>query len=210
MSNLDASSLEQSGLTALHATYRKQVDAWIRPSGAGWRFIDNAGQGYTLNEADGAALHAAAHARVDELFSSLDGAKWLTLLVAAVLGEGIIWLLGQLKLFGEMPGIVYVLPVALFLFKDAIAEIEYAFAMHKLRAQLARQLGGSGSRRGDAGSALLFELSASNLLLAGGGALLLTWLLAGGVVADQTLLARLAMCGGAALTAGLLLKFRES
>ena len=207
MSKLDTISLEQAGLTKLHATYRKQVDAWIRPVGAGWRFIDNAGQGYTLDDADGAALHAAAHERVDDMFSSLDGNSGLTLLVAMVLGEGIIWLLGQLKLFGEMPGIVYVLPVALFLFKDAIAEIEYAFAMHKLRAQIARQLGG-GAARSDAASAFLFELSAANLLLAGGAALLVTWGLAGAVVTDQTLLLRLAVCGGAALTGGLLLKFR--
>ena len=206
MSKLDATSLEQSGLTALHATYRKQVDAWIRPVGAGWRFIDNSGQGYTLNQADGTALHAAAHERVDELFTSLDGNSWLTLLVAMVLGEGVIWLLGQLAVFGEMPGIVYVLPVALYLFKDAIVEIEYAFAMHKLRAQIARQLGGDG--RGDAASAMLFELSAANLLLAGGAALLVTWGLAGEIVTDQPMLLRLAVCGCAALTGGLLLKFR--
>ena len=206
MSKPDATSLAQSGLTALHATYRKQVDAWIRPSGEGWWFIDNSGQGYSLNQTDGTALHAAAHERVDELFTSLDGNSWLTVLVAMVLGEGVIWLLGQLAVFGEMPGIVYVLPVALYLFKDAIAEIEYAFAMHKLRAQIARQLGGDG--RGDAASAMLFELSAANLLLAGGGALLVTWGLAGEIVTDQTLLLKLAVGGGAALTGGLLLKFR--
>ena len=201
MSKLDTTRLEQSGLTALHATYRKQVDAWIRPSGAGWRFIDNAGRSYWLDEDDGAAVHAAAHKRVDELFGGLDGSNWLTVIFAWVLGEVVALILHQL---GGLPGIVYVLPLGLFLFKDAISEIEYAFATHRLRAEIARGLGGGA--RGDAASEFLFELNAPNLLMAGGGALFVTASIASLVVADQTMLLKVGVLAGLALVAGMVIK----
>ena len=204
MSAPDAERLEEAGLAALHHTYRKQVDAWIRPVEGRWRFVDNAGRGYWMDQKSGAAVHAAAHKRVDELFGGLDGSSWLTVIVAFVLGEGVIWLLRQLSLLGEMPGIVYLLPVALFLFKDAIAEIEYAFAMHRLRAGIARGLGGGA--RGDVASEFLFELTASNLLVAGGGALSVTAGVASLVVADQTMLLKVGVLAGLALTAGLVLR----
>ena len=201
MSKLDTTRLEQSGLTALHATYRKQVDAWIRPSGAGWRFIDNAGRGYWLDEDDGAEVHAAAHKRVDELFGGLDGSSWLTVIFACGLGELVALILHQL---GGLPGIVYVLPLGLFLFKDAISEIEYAFATHRLRAEIARGLGGGA--RGDAASEFLFELNAPNLLMAGGGALFVTASIASLVVADQTMLLKVGVLAGLALVAGMVIK----
>jgi hypothetical protein len=200
----DTRRLDAAGLSALHRTYRRQVDCWIRPEGGRWRFVDNAGRGYWMDEDDGAALHAAAHERVDELFGGLDGSSWLTVIVAFVLGEGVIWLLRQLSMVGEIPGIVYVLPLALFLFKDAIAEIEYAFAMHRLRAEIARGLGGG--TNGEAAPAFLFEVTAPNLLMAGGGALFVTAGLASLVVTDQTLLLKVGVLAGLALATGIALK----
>ena len=201
MTDLDTTRLERNGLGQLHETYRKQVDAWIRPEGGRWRFIDNAGRGYWLDEDDGAAVHAAAHQRVDELFGGLDGSNWLTVIVAAVIGEVVALILHQL---GGLPGIVYVLPLGLFLFKDAIGEIEYAFATHRLRAQIARELNGGPS--GDAASEFLFELNAHNLLMAGGGALFVTAGIASLVVTDQTLLLKVGILAGLALIAGIALK----
>ena len=194
MTDLDTARLERNGLGQLHETYRKQVNAWIRPEGGRWRFIDNAGHGYWLDADDGAELHAAAHQRVDELFGGLDGSSWLGVIVAAVIGEVVALILHQ---FGGLPGIVYVLPLGLFLFKDAISEIEYAFATHRLRAQIARELNGGPS--GDGASELLFELNAQNLLMAGGGALFVTAGIASLVVADQTMLLKVGLLAGLAL-----------
>ena len=201
MSEPDTTRLERNGLGQLHATYRKQVDAWIRPVEGRWRFIDNAGRGYWLGQEDGAAIHAAAHSRVDELFGGLDGSNWLTVIVAAVIGEVAALILHQL---GGLPGIVYVLPIGLFLFKDAIGEIEYAFATHRLRAQIAREL--NGGSRSDAASEFLFELNAPNLLMAGGGALFVTAGIASLVITDQAMLLKVGVLAGLALVAGVVLK----
>ena len=204
MTEPDTARLERAGLGQLHATYRKQVDAWIRPVEGRWRFVDNTGRGHWMNHEQGAALHEAAHHRVDELFSGMDGSSWKLVITAFVLSEAALWILGQFSAAGGLPGIVYVLPLALYFFKDTIAEIEYDFAMNRLRADMARQLGGS--RPSDAAGAFLFELSASNLLLAGGAALLVTAGLASQVVAGQTVLLKTLVCAGLALVGGLLLK----
>ena len=201
MTTPDATRLEQAGLSQLHETYRKQVDGWIRPVEGRWRFIDNAGRGYWLDQEDGAAIHAAAHTRVDELFGGLDGSSWLTVIAAFVLGEVAALILHQL---GGLPGIVYVLPLGLYFFKDAISEIEYAFSAHRLRAGIAREL--NGGPRGDAASEFLFELNAPNLLLAAGGALFVTAGIASLVVADQSMLLKVGVLAGLALIAGIVLK----
>jgi len=203
----DIKRLDDAGLTALHGTYRKQVDAWIRPVGGRWRFVDNAGRGYWMDQQDGAALHEAAHQRVDEMFSSLDGSSWLKVIVLVVLTDGVMFGLGQVGLLGTMPGFIYLLPAVLFFFRDVITEVEYAFAMHRLRAEIARALGGSG--RGDVSSEFLFELNAPNLLLAGGGALFVTAGIASLVVADQAMLLKVGVLAGLALVAGIALKVRR-
>lgn len=201
MTEPDTARLERAGLSKLHETYRQQVGGWIRPVDGRWRFVDNAGRGYWLDQDDGASVHAAAHKRVDELFGGLDGSSWLTVIAAFVLGEVAALILHQL---GGLPGIVYVLPLGLYFFKDAISEIEYAFATHRLRAQIAREL--NGGPRGGAASEFLFELNAPNLLLAGGGALFVTAGLASFVVADQSMLLKVGVLAGLALIAGIALK----
>ena len=200
----DIKRLDNAGLNALHDTYRKQVDAWIRPVDGRWRFVDNAGCGYWMDQEDGAALHEAAHQRVDEMFSSLDGSSWLKVFVMFVLTDVGIFGLAQFGLLGTMSGFIYLLPAILFFFKDVITEVEYAFAMHRLRAEIARALGG-GSRT-DASSQFLFELTAPNLLLASGGALCVTAGIASLVVTDQTMLLKVGVLAGLALIAGIALK----
>ena len=204
MTTPDASRLERAGLGQLHETYRKQVDAWMRPVDGRWRFVDNAGCGYWMDQEDGAALHEAAHQRVDEMFSSLDGSSWLKVFVMFVLTDMVMFGLAQFGLLGTMPGFIYLLPAILFFFKDVITEVEYAFAMHRLRAEIARALGGGS--RSDAASQFLFELNAPNLLLAGGGALFVTAGIASLVVADQSMLLKVGVLAGLALVAGIVLK----
>ena len=204
----DIKRLDGVGLTALHDTYRKQVDAWIRPVDGRWRFVDNAGRGYWMDQPHGAALHEAAHQRVDEMFSSLDGSSWLKVFVMFVLTDGVMFGLAQVGLLATMPGFIYLLPAVLFFFRDVITEVEYAFAMHRLRAQIARALGGS--ERGDAAAEFLFELNAPNLLLTGGGALFVTAGIASLVVTDQTLLLKVGVLAGLALIAGIALKVWRS
>jgi hypothetical protein len=126
-----------AGLGKLRQTYELTIDGWIRPSGNGWRFTDNQGRVYRLDDEDGPQVQALARAKVDELFSSLEGQVWYMLIPAMLVSMLGIKMLDELAMYGAMPTAVYFAPCLLFLFKDVINEVRFAWEMNKWRGELA-------------------------------------------------------------------------
>ncbi len=128
----------RAGLSELRGTYDRTVDGWLRPDQGGWRFTDTQGEVYRLSAEDGDRIHHAARERIDELFASLEGQSWLLVVAAMVVGFLGLKMADEFVLYGAMPTGVYFVPCLLFLCKDVIAEVQFAWAMNKWRGDLAK------------------------------------------------------------------------
>ncbi|MFM5918192.1 MAG: hypothetical protein ACKOOL_11765 [Novosphingobium sp.] len=129
-----------AGLGQLRQTYERGIEGWIRRGINGWRFTDTQGNLFRLDEAEGQALHQAAQAKVDELFGSLEGSVWYMLIPAVLVGMLGLRMVDEFALYGMMPTAVYFVPCLAFLFKDAVNEVRFAWAMNNWRGEIARAL----------------------------------------------------------------------
>lgn len=146
-----------AGLGKLRQTYERTIDGWIRPGLNGWRFTDNQGRVYSLDEEDGQQVRALALAKVDELLSSLEGQVWYMLIPAMLVGLVGIKMLDELALFGAMPTAVYFAPCLLFLCKDVINEIRFAWDMNTWRGELAERVRQATGREDETAQYSLFN-----------------------------------------------------
>lgn len=128
------------GLGELRNTYERTIDGWLRQGLNGWRFTDNQGNVYRLDDAEGERLCREAHDKVDELFAGLEGQAWYMLVPAMLVGMLGLGMADEFLLYGAMPTAVYFVPCLLFLFKDVIREISFAFAINKWRGELAQRI----------------------------------------------------------------------
>ena len=128
------------GLGELRDTYERVIDGWLRRGLNGWRFTDNQGRVYRLDDAQGEQLHREAHDKVAELFAGLEGQAWYMLIPAMLVGFLAIKMSDEFLLYDAMPTAVYFVPCLLFLFKDVIREISFAWAMNKWREELAQRI----------------------------------------------------------------------
>lgn len=125
------------GLAKLRDTYERLIDGWLRRTPTGWQLTDNQGRDYPLSMEDGAQFYREAHAKIDELFASLEGKAWYMMIPAALVAVLGLRMVDQFALYGTMPVAVYFLPCLLFVFKDVIAEVQFAIEMNRWRSELA-------------------------------------------------------------------------
>jgi hypothetical protein len=147
----------RAGLGKLRQTYERTIDGWLRPGLNGWRFTDNQGRVYRLDETDGQQLQAEARAKIDALFDSLEGQAWYMIIPAMLVGFLGIRMADEFVLYGAMPTAVYFLPCLAFVFKDVIGEVRFAWELNQWRNEIAVRLRQASGREDETGQYSLLK-----------------------------------------------------
>lgn len=126
-----------SAKTELQRLYAGKLAAWLRETRTGWWFSDGHGHEFPLSPNQAARLRSEAEVRMDAMFAALPGQSWIKLIAIVAALVLAIWLGAEPTASGTGASPAYLLPLALFAFKDALAGLELGLDFAHLRAEMA-------------------------------------------------------------------------